>query len=259
MEARTQLIIALTSIITSTFTVFLGNFLAPRINAWYERKYRDGLVFKKTLRLLLEIDIYAQRNLKHPSVDYLFESLFPKLKKRGYVSENQVKLILNALPQFVEMVQPQVVQELLPDNSEALHKEFTLVIGELSTVDPLLAYKISERDIIRPIQRMNSFVIDILKRSGVEINEEDKEVQLLRRVAESQKAKLIEEFLEQLRNDILAVAAKTGTKGLREIELHFVKSDIKLREDTDKFLQRLLENITELIPVAPKPEQQSDT
>ncbi len=235
---ETQYIIALTSVITSTLTVFLSSFAAPRINAWYERKYRDGLVYKKTLRILLEIETYVQRNLKLPALKYISESLPPKLKELGYELDEAT------LSQFLQFLQPHIVQELLPDNSEALHQEFNLILGELSTVDPLLAYKISERHIISPFQRINSFWIDVAKKVGVEPKAEEKEFQLVSRLAESQRRALIDELLSKLRKDILNVAARIGKKGLKEIEAHYREQDNIRREDA----QNLVRDVGEYIP-----------
>jgi len=244
METRTQLIIALTSILTSAFTVFLSNFLAPRINAWYERKYKDGLVLKKTLWILLEIEVYVQRNLKHPSMAYVSESLLPVLKEQGHISEKQATALSVELPEFLRLIQPQLVQ-ILPDKSEELHQEFTSILKELSTVDPLLAYKISERHTISPIQRMKTYWIDVLKNFGVPINEEDEDVQLLNRFAESLKGQWIDELLNDIRTDIVNVAAKAGKKYLKEVELHFIELEVKRKEGAKKITEQFAKIIPE--------------
>jgi hypothetical protein len=232
MEAQTPLIIALTSIVTGTFTVFLSNFLAPRFNARYERKYRDGLVFKKTLRILMEIEIYVQRNLKLPALPYISEALLPKLGEMGYVDDAQK--LTAVLPQLFQFLQPLLIRNL-PDKSEALDHEFGLILNELSTVDPLLAYRISERHSISPIQNIESNVIGALQALGVTVNEEDKDVQKLREFVQSQKSKWVDDLLADLRQDILNVAARIGKKDLKEIESYFRELDVKRREHAQKF------------------------
>lgn len=245
METRTQLVIALTSIITSAFTVFLSNFLAPRINAWYEKKYRNSLVLKKTLRILLEIETYVQRNLKLPSLQYISDALLPKLKEMGYVDNEQE--LAAALPKFLQYIQPTIVQHL-PDKSEALDHEFSLVLSELATVDPLLAYRISERHSIAPIQRMESNLIESLEALGIVVKDEDQEIQALRQLMQAQKDTLIDEQLADLRQDILNVAAKIGKKDLSNIESYFSELDIKRRKEA----QRLAGEIVKYAPIKNK-------
>jgi hypothetical protein len=165
------------------------------------------------------------------------------LKESGYVNDEQAELLCASLPQFFQQLQPQVA-EMLPDKSEALDQEFSLILKELSAVDPLLAYKISERHSINPIQKLTTNWLDLFKTFGFEINEDDKDIQLLRGFAESQKAKLIDELLSDLRKDILTVAARTGKKGLKEIELYFKEQDSKRRKDA----QTMAEDIAEFLP-----------
>lgn len=234
MEASTPLVIALTSIATGTFTVFLSNFLAPRINAWYERKDREGKVFKKTLRILLEIELYVQKNLKLPSLAYYSESLIPKMKELGYVDDERT--LSATLPQVLQMLQPLLVQKL-PDKSEALDREFALVLSELSTVDPLLAYRITDRHSISPIQNLESNVVESIKALGIVVKEDDKDIQTLRRILQSEKNTWIDELLTGLRKDILTVAARTGKKGLKEIELYFMELDVKRRKEASRLAE----------------------
>jgi hypothetical protein len=187
----------------------------------------------------MEIEIYVQRNLKLPSLSYYFESIVPKLRKLGHVNDEQVTLISASFPQLVQTLQSQAVQ-VLPDKSEELDKEFALILNELSTVDPLLAYRISERHIITPIQKMDSVLGEMLRGLGIDTKKDELEIQLLNQFASSQKSKMIDELLSDLRKDILKVATKIGKGTLSEIELYFSELDIKRRKQAENMAGELV-------------------
>ena len=237
METQT-LAIALTSIIASTFTVFLSNFLAPRINAKYERRYQQSLVLKKTLRILMEIEIYVQRNLKHPSIGYYTEPVVSKLEELKQVTGEEATSLSAQFPQLLQMLQPHLVGKL-PDRSEALDREFTLIISELSTVDPLMAYRISDRHLIKPIQQLEGIVFDSLRSLGLAITEDNLEVQVLRQLIQSERNTMIDELLSDLRKDILRVAGKIGRKDREEIELYFAEREDNRRKEGLRFAQEV--------------------
>lgn len=180
----------------------------------------------------MEIEIYVQRNLEPPSLSYISEVLLPKLGEKGYVNDAQELAAI--LPQLSQYLHPLLIRNL-PDKSEALDREFGLILSELSTVDPLLAYRISERHSISPIQNLESNVIGALQGLGVTVNEEDKGVQILRQFMQSQKSKWVDNLLADLRQDILNVAARIGKKDLKEIESYFRELDVKRREHAQKF------------------------
>lgn len=199
-------------------------------------------MLKKTLRKLLEVEIYVQRNLKHPAMNLLSDSLIAKLKDQNEMDKEQLASLSASVPQVMQVLQMLVVQEVLPEKADDLDKEFLAVLDELSTVEPLLAYKISERHIISPIQKLNTFPVEILHKLGVQIKEE--EFGLINQIAEKIKEDWITESLDELRADIENVAKKIGRQMSREIGSHYEDAD-KIRRDS---IEKMTDKLFEFIP-----------
>ncbi len=207
---------------TSVLTAFFSNFLAPRLNANYERKYQDSKILKKTLRTLLEIELYIQRRLRHPGIRLLSEEMILTVQSHPEFDNKQLPALSSAIDKIFQSAQESAVSGL-PD-SDTLEKAFIDILAELSTVDPVLTYKISERHIINPIQRLDSILNESMGNLGITIKEED--VSKMNPFIEQIKAEWTDELLTDLRNDIKTVAAKVGRKMLKQIEDHYEEVEL---------------------------------
>jgi hypothetical protein len=231
---ETILIVAVTSFLTA----FFSNLLAPRLNAWYERRYQDRKILKKTLRTLLEIELYVQRRLKHPSIIHFQKIFTERVKGIKNMNEQQIAS-LNS--RFLSEIQNMVTsaQKILPDNTESLDKEFTAILSELSTVDPLLAFHISERHIISPIQQLKTFAVDVVNSMDIKASEAD--FLTFDEIFQPFQADVIDKMLNDLRMDILTVSQKIGRIMSWKMMAYYSKSDIKEKQNVENLTEKLFD------------------
>jgi len=204
---ETATIIALGSLITSIIAVFLSGFLAPRFNAYFEKRYQDRKILKKTLKTLLEVEAYVHRKLPHPMIPDVSSVMTEKIKELNLVSEHQQSDIAAGLPQFFQFLQPHIV-EIFPDRFEKLDKEYNSVLEELAMVDPILAFQISEKHLVSPIQQINGLAVNLLGKLGVVAEETD--LQLINQLATPFSDKMVRELQDDIRTAILEVAKRIG-------------------------------------------------
>jgi hypothetical protein len=137
-----------------------------------------------------------------------------------------------------------LASQFLPDKAESLDNEFKAILTELSTVEPILAHQISERHIISPIQQLSTFTLNMMSSLNIEITETD--IQALNQLTQPLKTDTIDEMLNDLRADILKVAALVGKKAVRNLEALYEKRDKKLKDDIKKMATQLFEQISNL-------------
>lgn len=240
---ETTAIIAYLSLFTSIAAVILSSFIAPRMNAWFDKQNQNKRILKKTLRTLLEAEQYVHRNLPHPSIPIVCDTVLAKVKERSLVPDGQLLQIRAGLPKLFELLQPHIVENF-PDRFDEIDKEFHAVLDELATVDPILAFQISERHVIGHIQKLNTLTTNMLNGLGVEVSGDDQQV--LEQLSQTLRQDLIDQAQSDLRTDILNGARRIGRQTLNEINDYFAYRDAERKRSIEQLMDKMLEMVHQL-------------
>lgn len=225
--------------IISVICVIVG-WMLNECSYYFRCRHEDKRILKDVLFNLLEIWHLLKTNNPDMVVDITIKKLiskYPEISEGGFT--------VSVLKPFYKGFFEKLFQGISNEEVLKVQKRYELSIDALTGFDPLLAYRLSGKFVIRDYIKVLDERLADLKLEIFEINESEGKA-VLEYLKQIIKPMFLDEEIQVIEKDILSVSRRINIITLLKMRNKLKQHDIWIQNEIDKKMTQYFDSITEL-------------